>query len=73
MAKSNINDVHYLILSKHFTRLGNPSYDVIVVYKMGGSNMYYKQFQFRCYDQEIPERIRAKMELSKAVKIRKIY
>lgn len=72
MAAYKITGVNYLILDKHFTRNGNPSYNVIVVYKRGGSQMYYKQYQLRCYKQEIPSEIRAKMELPKTTKIGEI-
>lgn len=33
MAASKITGVNYLILDKHYTRNGNPSYNVIVIYK----------------------------------------
>jgi len=73
MATAKVTGVHYLILDKHFTRLGNPSYNVIVVYKKGGSNMYYKQLQLRCYEHQIPDMIRREMGLTKSHKISKIY
>lgn len=34
--------------------------------------MYYKQYQLRCYKQEIPSEIRSKLELSKAQRIGEI-
>lgn len=72
MAASKITGVNYLILDKHYTRNGNPSYNVIVIYKRGGSQMCYKQYQFRCYKQDIPSEIRSKLELSKSHRIGEI-